>query len=77
MVQTLIDLKDNENRVVNVVKGQWGFTNKSETINFIIDKFEDECMEPELRPEFIEKIKKIEKQKGIPVKDFGKRYGLD
>jgi len=36
----------------------------------------DEENEPELRPEFIEKIKQIEKQKSIRVKDFAKRYGL-
>ena len=32
--------------------------------------------EPELRPEFIAKIKGIQKQKSIHVKDFAKRYGL-
>lgn len=31
--------------------------------------------EPELRPEFIEKMKKIEKQESIRVEDFRKRYG--
>ncbi len=77
MVQTLIDLDKEENRIVNVVKGQWGFSNKSKAINFIIEKFEDECMEPELKPEFIKEMIEIQKQKGIPVKDFGKRYGLD
>lgn len=30
----------------------------------------------ELQPEFIEKIRKIKKQKSIPVKDFAKRYGI-
>ncbi|MFH1420951.1 MAG: DUF2683 family protein [Candidatus Aenigmatarchaeota archaeon] len=77
MVQTLIDLNEEENKVVNVVKGQFGFTNKSEAINFIIEKFEEGCMEPELRPEFVEKMLKIQKEKPIPVKDFKKRYGLD
>jgi len=33
------------------------------------------CMdEPELRPDFVEKIKVIEKQKSIFVKDFAKKY---
>jgi hypothetical protein len=30
--------------------------------------------EPGLRPDFVEKIKAIEKQKSIFVKDFVKRY---
>jgi len=32
---------------------------------------------PELKPEFIEKINKIERQKSIVVEDFAKRYGLN
>ena len=32
--------------------------------------------EPELRDEFILRMKDIELEKSIPVKDFGKRYGL-
>ena len=32
--------------------------------------------EPELREEFILKMKDIELEKSIMVKDFGKRYGL-
>lgn len=32
--------------------------------------------EPELRAEFIRKMKDIDLEKSIAVKDFGKRYGL-
>ena len=32
--------------------------------------------EPELRDEFILRMKDIELEKSIPVKDFGERYGL-
>ncbi len=32
--------------------------------------------EPELRPEFIEKIKKIDKEETIKVKNFEKEFGL-
>lgn len=31
-------------------------------------EYGEELLEPELRPEFIEKIKKTEKEKGIPFK---------
>ncbi|MBU1321532.1 MAG: DUF2683 family protein [Nanoarchaeota archaeon] len=33
-------------------------------------------LEPELRQEFVEKIKKISKEKSIHVEDFAKRYGI-
>ena len=32
--------------------------------------------EPELREDFILRLRKIDLEKSIPVKDFGKRYGL-
>lgn len=34
------------------------------------EEYEDYVMEPELRPEFIEKMKRVEKQKGIPFKNM-------
>ena len=50
---------------------------KSETIEFIVKKYIEYENEPELKPEFIEKINKIKKEKSIRVDDFAKRYGLD
>jgi len=32
--------------------------------------------EPELRVEFIQKMRDIDLEKSVMVKDFGKRYGL-
>ena len=32
--------------------------------------------EPELRAEFIQRMKDIDLEKSVTVKDFGKRYGL-
>ena len=33
-------------------------------------EYGEDLMEPELRPEYIKKIKRIEKEKGIPFKDI-------
>ena len=49
---------------------------KGEAIALLVSRYIEEADEPELRPEFIEKMRKIEKQKSIRVKDFAKRYGL-
>lgn len=76
MVQALIEIDENTNRVLNVVKAKYGLRDKGEAIQLVVEKYIDEENEPELRPEFIEKIKQIEKQKSIRVKDFAKRYGL-
>lgn len=37
-------------------------------------EYELESLEPKLRPEFIEQMKKIETEKAVKVKDFAKRY---
>ena len=76
MVQALITLDMNTNRVLNMVKAKFGLKDKSATIKFLVDEYIENQEEPELRPEFIEKMKSIEKEKTIRVKDFAKHYGL-
>ncbi|MDO8642586.1 MAG: DUF2683 family protein [Candidatus Woesearchaeota archaeon] len=70
MTQALIHLNEHEDRVLTIVKGKYGLTTKSDAINFVIERFEQEILEPHLRPEYAEKLKKIEKQKGIPFKSI-------
>ena len=77
MVQAVINLEDHENRVINVVKGKFGLKNKSEAISMIINEYERELLEPELRPEYIEKMKKRVKEPTVKVKDFKKHFGLN
>ena len=77
MTQALIKLNENINRVINIVKAKYDLKDKSETIEFIVKKYIEYENEPELKPEFIEKINKIKKEKSIRVDDFAKRYGLD
>ena len=77
MVQALITLNENANRVLNIVKAKFDFKDKSEAIEYIISKYIEYENEPELKPEFIENIKKIKKEKSIRVDDFAKRYGLN
>ena len=37
--------------------------NKSEAVNFVIDQYGDELLEPQLRPEYREELLKIDKGK--------------
>ncbi len=60
MVKALLELSDNTNRVLNVIKAKYELKDKSEAIEFVIEEYIDK--EPELKPEFIEKIKQIEKK---------------
>lgn len=61
MVQAIVNLGEHENRILTIVKGKFGLKNKSEAFNLIIDKFEEEFLEPELRPEYKEELLKVDK----------------
>lgn len=65
MVQAIVNFGNHEDRILTIVKGKYGFKNKSDAVNFVINKYEEELLEPHLKPEYIEKLKKIKKQKGI------------
>jgi len=70
MVQAIIKLGEVEDRVLTIVKGKYGLKNKSDAVNFIIDRFSEDLLEPELRPEYAKKLEKISKQKGKSFKSI-------
>ncbi len=70
MVQAIVNIGEYEDRVLTIIKGKFGFKNKSEAVNFVIDKYQEELLEPELKPEYIEKLSKIKNQKGIKFKSI-------
>lgn len=76
MVQALINISKHANRVINVVKAKYDLKDKSEAINLITEKYEEEILEPGFRPEFVEKMKKVSKEKRVKVKSFKKRFGI-
>lgn len=69
MVKALIDIPENENRILTILKGKYGFRNKEQVIISLI-KGAEQDLEPELRPEFVEEMRRIDKEKGIPFKDI-------
>jgi len=68
MVQAIINLGEYEDRIVTIVKGKYGLKNKSDAINKIIEEFDDRLLESQLRPEYLKKLQKIRKEKGISFK---------
>ncbi len=63
MVQAVIHIKERTNRILNIVKAKYGFKDKSQAIEHVIERYESAFLEPELRPEYIEKLEKIRKGK--------------
>lgn len=68
MVQAIINIEDETNRVLNIVKAKFGLRDKSEAINVMAGQYEQEILEPQLRPEYVKKLKEIKKDKGIRFK---------
>ena len=76
MVQALINLGKREDQVLTIVKGKFGLKNKSEAVNLVIGKFEEEFLEPQLRPEYKERLLKIDKEKGVRFKNIDELRAL-
>lgn len=66
MVQALVQLDENTNRVLNIVKAKYGLKDKGEAIQVVVQEYIEKENKQELRPEYLEKLKKLERQKGIP-----------
>jgi hypothetical protein len=65
MVQAVINIEENTNRVLNIVKAKFGLRDKSEAINLVVADYEQSTLEPELRPEYRVKLTKIMKGKHL------------
>jgi hypothetical protein len=72
MVQAVINIEENTNRVLNIVKAKFGLRDKSEAINLVVTEYEQDTLEPQLRPEYKGKLTKIMKGKHLSRKDFEK-----
>ena len=58
----MIEIPQEVNQILNIVKARFGLKTKSEAIARIVAGYGSEILEPELRPEYVEKLRKIEKQ---------------
>ena len=71
MAQAMINLGEYEDRILTIVKGKFGFKNKSQAINFVVNKYGEDLLEPELKPEYVQKIKTMQvKVKPIKYKSI-------
>ena len=77
MVKAIVDIDKEANKILNHLKVEYNLKPKSEAINFMAEEFRKFVRtEPEVRPEYMEKLKKIMKGKHRVVKDFAKEFGL-
>ena len=75
MVQAMVNISEEANRVLNIVKAQYGLKDKSQPINIVVDVYEKQLLEPGLRPEYKQKLENIIKGKHLTRKEFEKAVG--
>ena len=59
MVKAIVNISDENNQIINIIKAKYNLKDKSEAINKIIEEYAEILLEPELKPDYVEKIKKI------------------
>ncbi len=69
-MKALIDLPVEINQTLNIIKAQHNLKNKAEAITLVVQKYSDDNLEPELRPEFVKKILAGENKKIYKFKDI-------
>lgn len=67
MVQAIIDISKESNRVLNVIKAKYDLRTKSEAINRMVAEYLDSLPEPPLRPEYVRKMRTRLKEPVIQV----------
>ncbi|MDP2907832.1 MAG: DUF2683 family protein [Nanoarchaeota archaeon] len=72
MVQAMINITEHVNQVLSIVKAKYGLKDKSEAINIVVTEYEEILLEPQLRPEYKEKLARIVKGKHLSRKEFEK-----
>ncbi|CAG0973150.1 hypothetical protein METP2_01517 [Methanosarcinales archaeon] len=75
MVQATINIDGHTNKILDIIQAKYDLNDKSSAIDLMALQYEEEILEPEFRPEYIEKTKKIIKQKPVDVGSIEKLRG--
>lgn len=62
MIQAMIEIPKEANHILNIVKARYNLKTKSEAIAKIVIEYGGNILEPELRPEYLEKLLEIEEE---------------
>ncbi len=79
MVKALINIDEDTNRLLAMIKAQFGLKDKSQAIEVLAEEYEELISEHRVRPSFLRRLKKLEKERKIrigTIEDFDRRYGI-
>ena len=77
MVKAMIDISEEANQILNIVKAKHNLKDKSGAIEKVVLEYGTEILESELKPAFIEKMMKRQLEPTVRVADFKKHFGLN
>jgi len=77
MVQAMIRVSDKANQILNVVKAKYNLNDKSEAIEHIVVEYGKNILEPELRPDYIEKMLIRKSEDTVKISNFRKHFGIE
>lgn len=77
MVNAMINISKQANQILKIVKARENLKDKSQAIEYVTLAFGEDLLEPNLRPAFIEKMKKRQLEPTVKVKDFKEHFGLN
>lgn len=77
MVKAIVNINENANRILNIVKAKEDLKDKSEAINLILTSYGKELLEPELKPEFIKELIDAQKEKSIKIRNWDEHFSLE
>jgi hypothetical protein len=79
MVKAIVEIDEEANNVINVLKAQYGLRDKSQAINEMARQYKALVLESGIRPEYLKKLERMQREPIIRIgstTDFKKRYGL-
>ena len=76
MVKAIVNINDDANRILNIVKSKENLRDKSEAINLILTLYGKEMLESELKPEFISELLRAQTEETVEIPDWDKHFKL-
>lgn len=79
MVKAIVNIDEETNKLLNILKAQHGLKDKSQAINKLAIEYRELVLESGIKPEYMKKWRRIQKEKILRIgtlQDFRKRYGL-
>jgi hypothetical protein len=76
MVKSIVNISEDANRILNIVKAKENLKDKSEAINLVLSIYGREMLEPELRPEFISELLKAQNRETVKIDNWDEHFGL-